>query len=202
MCGRYSFDTGADITEINKIMDLVNSKYSSIKINTGEIFPTNQIPILKLEDNKPVITVMSWGFPRWDNKGVIVNAKSETAKEKKMFSSSLIERRCVIPSTGFYEWNHNPSSPQKEKYIFQSDISPMLYMAGIYSLYTENNNIKEKFVILTKQSNKYINDIHERMPVILLKNELNDWISDKNFIEYAICKDNIKLIREKINPLN
>lgn len=74
---------------------------------------------------------MSWGFPKWDGKGVIINAKSETASEKNI-KQSLLQRRCVIPSTGFYEWNNAGKS--KEKYLFRSETSPVLYMAGILIL--------------------------------------------------------------------
>ena len=56
---------------------------------------------------------MKWGFPGYQGKGLIINAKSEGVLEKKMFRESMLHRRCAVPAKGFYEWN-----PQKEKYRF------------------------------------------------------------------------------------
>jgi len=69
----------------------------------GEVFPTNIAPVV-MHDGALAV---KWGFPHWKNSGVIINARSETALEKKMFGKPLRERRCVVPSSGFYEWGHS-----------------------------------------------------------------------------------------------
>jgi putative SOS response-associated peptidase YedK len=140
---------------------------------------------------------MTWGFPQWDKKGVTINARSETAAEKKMFAKPLVERRCVIPSTGFYEWSHDSGKP-KEKYLFNMDGGPMLYMAGLYTTFANSGKegaLSDRFVILTRDANQYMNDIHNRMPVILHKNELTQWLTDYGFATQVMGRDSIILTK-------
>lgn len=70
--------------------------------------------------------LLAWGFPRFDKKGVVINARAETAPDKPMFRKCLEQRRCVIPSTGFYEW-----AADKTKYRFRLPGEDALYMAGL-----------------------------------------------------------------------
>ena len=178
MCGRYVIDDDGQIAEVNKIMNEIGSKV------TGEIFPTNIAPILSLKCDKPSLNLMTWGFPKWDNKGVIINAKSETVSEKRMFAKPFYQHRCVVISTGFFEWN------AKDKYRFNSLDTPMLYMAGVSS------DTGDSFVILTRPANGSIIDIHERMPVILYKDELVRWLTDYTFARNIIERNNVKLNKE------
>ena len=68
---------------------------------------------------------ITWGFPGFDKKGVIFNARSETALEKKTFRDSVKERRCIIPATGFYEW-----SEKKDKYFSAPRITEYCFLPG------------------------------------------------------------------------
>ena len=198
MCGRYVILDDGEIEEVNKILRDIGDKYdeTGLQAKTGEVYPTNNAPILSIQEGKPYLSLMKWGFPKWDGKGVIINAKSETAGEKRMFSDAIVRRRCVVPSTGFYEWGRTESG--KTKYQFNSPDSPMLYMAGIYTDYADsdkNEPLTSRFVILTKTSNESINDIHHRMPVILYKDELVRWLTDYNFADLAMNRSNTKLVR-------
>jgi putative SOS response-associated peptidase YedK len=132
---------------------------------------------------------MSWGFPKWDGKGVIINAKSETVREKKMFSKPFDGQRCVIPSTGFYEWR--AADGLKEKFRFNAAGSKMLYMAGVFS--------DGGFVILTRAANEFVSDVHNRMPVVLYKNELARWLADVDFAESILKRDSVALVREAVS---
>jgi len=199
MCGRYVIHDEGEVEEINKILRDIGNKYAGtgITAKTGEIFPTNNAPVLSVQGRKPALSLMRWGFPKWDGKGVIINAKSETASEKKMFAKSMIQRRCVIPSTGFYEWA-KAKGKTKCKYQFNATDSPMLYMAGIYTdcpSRAEDEIIAERFVILTRAANGSVSDIHERMPVILRKDELIRWLTDCDFADFAMRRDDTVLFK-------
>ncbi len=76
MCGRYYIELDDDISqEIAKILANLNNKYSENSYKTGEIFPTNDAPILLAKDNNYIEPeVLKWGFPNFQNKGVIINA--------------------------------------------------------------------------------------------------------------------------------
>jgi len=201
MCGRYVIHDEGEIEEINKILRDIGNKYAGtgITAKTGEILPTNNAPVLSVQDGKPTLSLMRWGFPKWDGKGVIINAKSETASEKKMFANAIVQRRCVIPSTGFYEWA-KMDGKTKCKYQFNAPDSPMLYMAGIYAdnpSHAEDEILTERFVILTRAANASVRDIHDRMPVILCKDELIRWLTDYNFADFAERRDDMSLVGKK-----
>ena len=171
MCGRYAMFTGDEYDEIRRVIEKMNQNYTAAEYRIGEIYPTNTVPVL-IQQEKP--DLMTWGFPNFKKKGSIINARSETALEKKMFYQPLLHRRCVIPSTGFYEWSQNKP---KTKYLFQIPQQHVLYMAGIYHEYQGKN----RFVILTTQANDSIAEIHNRMPLILLPDKLTRWIEDTDF---------------------
>ena len=202
MCGRYVIFDEGEIEEINKIVREVGMKFdgTGLTMKTGEIYPTNNAPILAMQGNKPTIDLMKWGFPKWDGKDVIINAKSETAAEKRMFAKSFSQRRCVIPSTGFYEWS-KVDGKGKVKYRFNDPDNPMLYMAGLYTDYDKSASddpLTNRFVILTRAANSDISDVHSRMPVILYKDELIRWLTDYDFSSSVIQRDTVSLIREVV----
>jgi putative SOS response-associated peptidase YedK len=174
MCGRYAFFTDRELQEIDEIIEQISDDIQRDKLKTGEIFPTNVVPVFipQKEIIKPKLMV--WGFPNFQNKGVIINARAETVKEKKLFGSSLRERRCIIPSTGFYEWD-----AEKKKFIFNMPDSQLLYMAGIYNQFEGEN----RFVILTTEANSSMASVHNRMPVVVPKARIEDWILDKELVE-------------------
>jgi putative SOS response-associated peptidase YedK len=200
MCGRYAIEFEDEINEFKQIIDEINRRYNNTEVHaqmkTGEIFPSNTVPILASNDPQPFL--MNWGFPRWDGKGVIINARAETAMKKKLFRSSLLTRRCVIPSTGFYEWSHSspgneptlfnyldasdsPAQIPKGKYLLRIPESSMLYMAGFYnSDLTKDRESVPAFVILTTDANKWVAPLHDRMPIIIDKKEIPHWISDEH----------------------
>ena len=171
MCGRYQFTADLDIREIIQIVEEVNKRHNGAEMKTGEIYPTNAAPIIKLEDDGLHADLAVWGYPNFARRsGVIINARSETAAEKKLFKESLRVRRCIVPSTGFYEWSQDDAH---QKYLFRRPETKMLYMAGIYNEYQG----EQRFVILTAEGNASIRDIHNRMPVVLRPDQLEAWTS-------------------------
>lgn len=198
MCGRFLLMEDKDIEEIHRILEEINRQHygdEAAACKTGEIFPSDSVPVLSLIAGKPSLSVMKWGFPKWDGKGTIINAKSETAAEKRMFARPLLERRCVIPSTGFFEWQRKDPHSAKTgtKYLINCADSPMLYMAGIYDVFKTSGQLTERFVVFTRGANRYMSDIHDRMPVILYKNELRSWLLDGSFSDFAFRREDIPL---------
>lgn len=74
-----------------------------------------------------------------------------------------------MPASGFYEWNTN-----KEKIYFTPQGEEVMYMAGIFNIY----NNEPRFVILTTEANTSISDVHERMPLLLSKDQIEAWLFD------------------------
>ena len=222
MCGRYLIEDEA-YADILQILNDINAAKKRINMDnltvTGEIFPTNVVPVIigdkEPDNNSGIVDIVAiqWGFPHWNNPSVIINARSETAAEKNMFKRPLRNRRCVVPSSGFYEWGHRTGitsgitsgitpantayggfttrntkrKPRKDKYLFRKPDEPILYMAGIISTFKDSFGEKfDAFVILTTAANECVEPIHDRMPVILTPDEIYPWTNDEKFIEFAI----------------
>jgi len=188
VCGRYNF-TVEQSDEILEILEKLNAKFQGKEARTGEVFPTNLAPIL-IEEHKEVSPALSvWGFPKFDQKGVIINARAETAFEKKTFRDSLLNRRCIVPTTGFYEWDG-----EKKKFMFRQEGTNALYMAGLYSYYRE----EMRYVILTTEANESMKEIHTRMPLVIPKNEIDTWIMDDSATNDLLKRVPPQLIREAV----
>jgi putative SOS response-associated peptidase YedK len=192
MCGRYNF-TVEENDEIIEILEKLNAKFHNTAVKTGDIYPTNQAPILTLEQEEITPAISAWGFPKFDEKGVIINARSETAFEKKTFRDSLLNRRCIIPSTGFYEWDS-----MKRKFLFRMEGTKVLYMAGVYTYYRE----EMRFVILTTAANESMQEIHTRMPMVIPKQEVQAWIKDNGATGDFLKRVPPQLVREVVKEEN
>jgi putative SOS response-associated peptidase YedK len=191
MCGRYTIFTDADEKEMLDIIAAANLRYGGINdesydstakaggaypFKTGEIFPTDRVPVLTLSSGGSGMTtaVYEWGFPGFGKSPrIVINAKRETIDERPMFRESFALRRCVIPSTGFYEWSH---SGAKTKYLFNLPDTSMLYMAGVWRVYDG----VPRFVILTGDANESVADVHNRMPLVLTRDNLKGWLTDED----------------------
>ena len=186
MCGRYNF-TVEQSDEVIEILEQLNAKIHGKSIKTGEIFPTNPAPILREEKKELSPAAAVWGFPKFNEKGVIINARAESAFEKRSFRDSLLNRRCIIPSTGFYEWDKS-----KRKFLFRLEDTPALYMAGLFTFH----NDEIRYVILTTEANESIKDVHDRMPLVIPKNEIRTWIMDNEATNELLHRTPPLLVRE------
>ncbi|HPE16803.1 MAG TPA: SOS response-associated peptidase [Oscillospiraceae bacterium] len=176
MCGRYTVYTEAQYEEMRGIVREAGRRLSGGgTVKTGEIFPTDLAAVMTPAGASPMV----WGFPRWNGGGVVINARAETAAEKRMFRAAVFSRRLVVPSTGFFEWRRIDGRKQKEKYRLFLPGTPMLYMAGLYNLYRlPDGREAGRFVILTTAANESVAPLHDRMPVILAPEEKEAWFSD------------------------
>ncbi len=175
MCGRYYIEIAEP--ELRAIVEEAQG-LSGTPLNTGEIFPTNIVPVITA-DGKPL--AMKWGFARFDGKGHIINARSETAAGKTMFRRLLHEGRCLIPASNYFEWETMPDG-KKQKYAISTD-KPLMYMAGLY--HYEKGSKLPSFVVLTKEATEDLRHIHNRMPVIISAEEQINWLDGNSglFIE-------------------
>ena len=170
MCGRYVNFSADESREMEQILREISKRYPDRQPKTGEIYPSDLAPVLIARDGGVAPDMLTWGFPGFDKGKLIINARSETVQEKRMFREGFISRRCVIPSAGFYEWNR-----EKQKFLFQKPGGGMLYMAGIYEKFQGSG----RYVILTAQANASVLGVHHRMPVILEENALQAWTTDQ-----------------------
>ena len=170
MCGRYYIEI--DERELQDIVDEVEKKsresYEQLTIKTsGEIFPTDTVPV---QTGMGRFQPMKWGFVGFDGKPVI-NARSETALEKPMFQKPMREQRCLIPASGYYEWQKDGAKKIKYQLYIPNRL---MYFAGCWR--QEKNSQLCTFVILTRPATGGVEVIHDRMPVIIPQNRIDDWL--------------------------
>lgn len=171
MCGRYYIREADSASDLQEIIDQLNRKGQTVK--TGEIFPSDTVPVIaNSKSMQPSPFAMPWGFTMPDGK-LIINARSETAAEKPMFRDGMQQRRCLLPASHYFEWEKRQR--EKIKYAIKPSGSDMLFMAGLYRI--EGN--KARFTILTRTPADSISFIHDRMPVILPKEAMRDWLNLK-----------------------
>lgn len=166
MCGRYQF-TAEQCEEIRQIAEAIQRKYGKESWAHGEIRPANYAPVLVAASDSPVPQLMKWGYQLPNT--LVINARAETAAEKPLFRESIGTRRCLIPSTGFYEWDIS-----KRKYLFTLPGEPVLYMAGLY----DRRGSEDCYCILTTAPNASMRPIHDRMPLVIPRRKMQDWLID------------------------
>ena len=181
MCGRYYVDDET-AREIEKLVRDLDRKLKMER--TGDVFPSQNAMILKGEGNHLAAEQMRWGFPGFEKGKLLINARAETALERPTFRESVQDRRCIIPARGFYEWNKS-----KEKFTFERKETPVLFMAGCYNWYED----QERFVILTTDANPSVAPVHNRMPLILEAEELKNWVLDDQATETLLHKTPVLL---------
>lgn len=166
MCGRFILYTDEEQREIRRIIDKVNEKYHT-KLEKGDISPSQVAPVYKTGME---LDLMHWGFETSFSKKLLINSRSETVLEKPIFRSDFLERRCLIPAQGFYEWDK-----AKNKYLFKTD-EPVLYLGGFYQMKDDG----ERFTILTKEAEQPVSSIHNRMPVIVPPEKTNQYLESSD----------------------
>ncbi len=169
MCGRYFFD---DKTACEAEDDLHLSR-GALATRTGDITPgmtTAGIIRNKDADEDFALSDLFWGIASRDKK-LIINARAESVTEKPIFSDSIRKRRCILPAAGFYEWDLG-----KTRFIFKRTDEKPIYLAGVYDL-SEN---RDSFVILTTAANASMKPVHDRMPVMIDKENIRDYLKDSS----------------------
>ncbi len=170
MCGRYYVDD-TFTEELNAVV-----KHHGITIPEGLLDPLmpEDLPKEEILDLHPTerplilakgtLSRMHWGYRGMQQ--LVINARSETAAEKRMFRESLQTKRCLIPASGFYEWDHD-----RNKVTFTGD-QGILFMAGLYRMYQG----EQEFVILTTAANESMIKTHDRMPCFISEKEIDVWL--------------------------
>lgn len=115
-----------------------------------------------------------------------LNATAERLLESKLFKPAALNNRCLVISSGFYEWRHyKPAGAKKEiayPYFISIKEQPLFYMAGIFQPWTdkETGETMDTFSIVTTKANAFMEQIHnkkKRMPTILTEAQASEWLN-------------------------
>lgn len=170
----------------NRFNAQVEIAFDPIYHGTGFAYP--EWPVITSEAPEK-ISLYRWGLiPHWVKdfdtakkiRAQTLNAKSETVFEKPSFKFSIYKKRCMVISTGFYEWQD--CNKKKYPYFIKLKSTEIFALAGIYSHWTDKSTgeIFRTYSILTTHANPMMAKIHnlkERMPVILLPEREREWLN-------------------------
>lgn len=173
MCARYTVYTEDEVIEMREIIDELNRRFFHLDIK-DEVRPTDTAPIVTPNGVQP----MKWGFQGFQKGMPIINARSETVIEKPLFRAAFGEHRCLVPALWYYEYQAVPGQKRKQKIGFRVPNDPVLYMAGIYRMYTLDGVDTPHFTVLTTEPNDSVRPFHDRMPLVLPRNAHDAWLSN------------------------
>ncbi|MEM7351192.1 MAG: SOS response-associated peptidase [Acidobacteriota bacterium] len=174
MCGRYTLSRPGDLlTELGvETTEPLSARYN--------IAPTQKVPAVRAAGDSRELVTLRWGLiPFWAKDIKIgnrmINARSETVAEKPAFRASLKRKRCVILADGFYEWK-KMSDGKQPFHIHLKDRKPFVF-AGLWDRWDKGPiDPIESFTILTTSPNERVAELHNRMPVILTADALDQWL--------------------------
>lgn len=174
MCGRFTFQPTEAFYErfqLSNRLDTLVPRYN--------IAPGQMVPVI-IANSARQIVLMRWGLiPHWakDEKTAykMINARVETLTQRPAFRGLLSHHRCLVPASGFYEWQ-GEGREKTPYYIYPGD-QPYIAFAGLYDLWvTPTSEELYTFTIITTEADPFMARLHNRMPVILARDLEEAWL--------------------------
>lgn len=177
MCGRYQLGLAGKNKLFGYRFGVDEQQALKLKDNYN-VAPSQIMPVV-VKHSPNTIQMMLWGLiPHWskDGKSLVINARSETLSVKPMFKKLIETQRCIIPATGFYEWKR--TTERKQPFYIGLKDKDFFGFAGLYDVW-KNPKGEEiySYTIITCSPNKTLAEIHNRMPVILKKEDEEKWLN-------------------------
>ncbi len=173
MCGRMNI---SDHPGIETLLDEVGLSLGDRSFNPRfNVAPTASLLCIAQQDEMTLVD-MHWGLiPPWAKpgkfSGPIINARSESVREKPSFRKPIVESRIVIPANGFYEWRRE--GKDREAWYIAPRAASGFYLAGLSSISKEG---EPQACVLTTEANSAMAKVHHRMPVILDSTDVETWL--------------------------
>ena len=179
MCGRFTLfsDYGSILERFRAGNGLPGDEYRK----SFNIAPSSHVISIIHDGKQNRIGYLRWGLvPSWakeENMGYrLINARAETLKEKPSFRSLLRQKRCLIVADSFYEWKKTPDGKIPMRIKLTS--GELFGMAGLWDVWKAPDGRKvPTCTIITTEGNELMSGIHERMPVIVRKEEEQNWLN-------------------------
>ena len=189
MCGRFTVKTTwAEIVALYKFT--VDRPPHNLPPNYN-VCPTDPIDVVTEQDGKRDFGRMRWGLiPRWwpkpikELKAATFNARAETVETKPFFRDAFKRTRCLIPMSGYYEWQATPGGRQPW-YFTARDGSPALTAAGLWDEWKDRQSgerLKSCTMIIT-EPNAFVAEVHDRMPALVAEKDYDAWLDGSAGVE-------------------
>jgi putative SOS response-associated peptidase YedK len=174
MCGRFTFHPTEAVYERFRISNRLDALVPRYNIAPGQI-----VPVI-IANSPRQIVLMRWGLiPHWakDEKPAykMINARAETLTQRPAFRSLLAANRCLVPASGFYEWQGE--GREKTPYYIHPEEQPYIAFAGLYDMWmTPTAEALYTFTIITTEADPFMARLHNRMPVVLERDLEDEWL--------------------------
>lgn len=193
MCGRFIQYSDPEVYAHCFDLELDDAPADSINeppVPRYNLAPTQQVRAIRLDhEGRRRLVALRWGLiPSWskgpDHRYQMINARAETVATKPAYRNALRQRRCLIPSEGFYEWRAEDGA--KQPYLIRRTDRAPFAMAGLWEHWqgpeaTEGQTAAiESCTIIVTNANAAIRPLHERMPVILPADDHERWLDPDN----------------------
>ena len=194
MCGRFVSTEKKE--KIQKLFSSSNTlNYSNPSYN---IAPSSLVNTIYKDKNQLYIDKLFWSFSYFNKHNnitqFVINARIETIVSKYLFKESVIKRKCLIISNGYFEWKNTNNN--KQPYFISIPKNELMFFGGIWRQEIKNNNKSNVLCIITKEANENLSKIHSRMPLIMSHNEGLDFLHDD---ENRFLKNNTSVIEDDID---
>jgi putative SOS response-associated peptidase YedK len=205
MCGRFTYKlTWEELVRLYRLTLDQPPRNTQPRYNVS---PTDPIDTIVERDGQRELVSMRWGLvPRWwsktikDVKMATFNARAETVETKPFFRDAFKRTRCLIPVSGYYEWQDTPGGKQPW-YFTARDGSPALTVAGLWDEWKNRETgerLKSCTMIIT-EPNDFVAEVHDRMPVLLTEKQFEPWLSGEAGMEYLKPAPNDFLQRRPVS---
>jgi len=179
MCGRaYALFTEADLaTRYLKRRPATLGEFTP----TANLAPTQLTPIVREVNGARELARLRWGLvPSWAKElkigASMINARAETIAEKPSFRVAFRQRRCIVPLSGFIEWQRDGT--RKRPFAIYREDRAILSVAGLWDRWADTDGDEvQTFAVITTEANGFMAPIHGRMPVILEPGDEDAWLS-------------------------
>ncbi|REK08622.1 MAG: SOS response-associated peptidase [Planctomycetota bacterium] len=181
MCGRFTLRTPLrDVVEAFDL-DTPNRELAQRWAARYNIAPTQDVAVVRRapDGGGRQLSFLHWGLvPSWADDPAIgnrmINARSETAATKPAFREAFRRRRCLVVGDGFFEWKGH-ARPKQPYYIRLQEDRPLAF-AGLWERWRQGELTIESCTILTTTANELLQELHDRMPVILDPADYEAWL--------------------------
>jgi len=177
MCGRFTLSSPPEI--LASLFDLEEVPALSPRYN---IAPTQPVAVVRLDLEREAreLTFLRWGLvPFWAKDPAIgsrlINARAETVAEKPAFREAFRHRRCLVPASGFYEWEKTEGG--KQPFFFHAAADAPLAIAGLWERWkAPDGETLETCTLLTTEADDVVQPVHDRMPVVVRPQDYDLWL--------------------------
>lgn len=180
MCGRFTI-----AKEAEDIAARFDAQLASAFNKVYNAAPSQNLPVVT-NTQTGVINFYRWGLiPFWAKDisigNRLINARAETVGEKPSFRNLIKNKRCLVISDGFYEWKKTAGLKQPYRITLKEE--ELYAYAGLWDIWkAPDGNLINSFTIITTEANELISELHDRMPVILHKEDEDRWLNDKEVL--------------------